>query len=259
MIRVRPRRWDPAERTAAQQLDQMEPAWAVWYGVGARCFYAVAIWPVPESLVVQARSVGELRDLMREAELRDLMREAEQPGRSTPRPPRLPLSQSPLRTPYPPRGATMPYSALDGARTVCWDLPCDLSVIGKTRSMVREVLTSWALQPFADDVILVVDELLANALTYGEPPVRLTLSAEGAELRVQVTDHAAEQPRHLHLGIEAVHGRGLTIVEALAHECGVTPLSGLSGISGKTVWACWRLSPTAKAHSEDEPVSSPAS
>ncbi|MEU8269009.1 ATP-binding protein [Sphaerisporangium sp. NPDC049002] len=136
----------------------------------------------------------------------------------------------------------MPDSTPDGARTVCWDLPCDLSVIGKTRSMVREILTSWTLESLADDVVLVVDELLANALSYGEPPVRLALSAEDGELlRVQVTDHAAELPRHLHLGIEAVHGRGLTIVEALAHECGITPLSGPSGTSGKTVWACWRL------------------
>lgn len=42
----------------------------------------------------------------------------------------------------------------------------------------------------------------------------------------------------LELGLEAVHGRGLAIVAALAHENGVTrPI----GRPGKTVWACRRL------------------
>ncbi|WP_405147161.1 ATP-binding protein [Sphaerisporangium sp. NBC_01403] len=132
----------------------------------------------------------------------------------------------------------MPDSTPDGARTVCWDLPRDLSMIGKTRSMVSEILVAWALQSFADDVILVVGELLANASTYGEPPVRLSLSAEAEGLCVQVTDHGRDQPRRLDLGIEAVHGRGLTIVEALAHECGATPLPNGPG---KTVWARWHL------------------
>ncbi|MFC4535637.1 ATP-binding protein [Sphaerisporangium dianthi] len=268
-IRVRPGDWDLAERVAARQLDQMEPAWAVWYGLGGRRFYAAAVWPASEPLIVQAGTADELLDRMREAEVGDLMREAERRERvlqaersawaRAPRPAReRPVPRPPLSMPHPPRGATMPEMP-DGARTVCWDLPCDLSMIGKTRSMVKEVLTSWALQNYADDVVLVVGELLANALTYGKPPVSLALSAERGNLRVRVTDHAAEQPRHLHLGIEAVHGRGLTIVEALAHECGVTPLSGPLGICGKTVWARWRLSPADEGPGENDPVASPSS
>ncbi|WP_214413523.1 ATP-binding protein [Sphaerisporangium fuscum] len=124
-----------------------------------------------------------------------------------------------------------------GLRTACWDLPPDLSVIGKTRGMVSDVLVSWSLRPLADDVVLVVGELLANAISYGRPPVRLDLSA-AEDLRVQVTDHGPAQPRRLDLGIDAVHGRGLAIIEALADECGVIPLHGTPG---KTVWACWRL------------------
>ncbi|MEU8268123.1 ATP-binding protein [Sphaerisporangium sp. NPDC049002] len=82
-------------------------------------------------------------------------------------------------------------------------------------------------------------ELLANAITYGEPPVRLSLWLGRGELCVRVTDHGPDQPRHLDLGIEAIHGRGLTIVDALAHDCGLTPLPDGPG---KTVWARWRLS-----------------
>ncbi|MER5645339.1 hypothetical protein [Streptosporangium sp. NPDC002524] len=46
----------------------------------------------------------------------------------------------------------------------------------------------------------------------------------------------SRQPRHLALDTEAVHGRGLAIVAALAHDHGVTPLPDRPG---KTVWARW--------------------
>lgn len=126
----------------------------------------------------------------------------------------------------------------DDPRTVCWTLPHELSIVGKARGMVNETLISWALQSIADDVVLVAGELLANAITHGEPLVRLSLWAGADELCVRVTDHGPEQPRHLDLGVEAVHGRGLTIVEALADDSGVTPLLHRPG---KTVWARWDI------------------
>ncbi|WP_424536835.1 hypothetical protein ACOZ38_44580 [Sphaerisporangium viridialbum] len=66
---VQPRRWDLAKRAAAAQLDQMEPAWHISYGVGSRKFTAIAIWHAPHPLRVEAPTVEELRELMREAEL----------------------------------------------------------------------------------------------------------------------------------------------------------------------------------------------
>ncbi|MEV7965137.1 hypothetical protein AB0O34_04050 [Sphaerisporangium sp. NPDC088356] len=67
--RVDPRRWDLAKRAAAAQLDQMEPAWHVMYGLGSRRFVAMAIWHAPRPLRVDATTLDELRELMREAEL----------------------------------------------------------------------------------------------------------------------------------------------------------------------------------------------
>ncbi|MER6829472.1 ATP-binding protein [Streptosporangium sp. NPDC000563] len=208
--------WDPAERAAAEQLDQIEPAWIVWYGTGTRHFHAVAVWPAAEPLIVRARTADELRDLMREAE------------RSTP----------------PPRGGTMPVSPdtphpTDDPRAVYWDLPHDLPIVGKARAMVSETLTAWALHHLTDDAVLVAGELLANAIVHGEPVVRLSLWADADEFQVQVTDRGPGQPRHLTLDPESLHGRGLAIVRALAHDTGVTPLPDRPG---KTVWARWRLS-----------------
>ncbi|MGV9328983.1 ATP-binding protein [Streptosporangium sandarakinum] len=87
-------------------------------------------------------------------------------------------------------------------------------------------------------MVLAVGELLANAISYGEPPVRLSLRTEDGTLWVEVTDRGPELPRRLNLGLDAVHGRGLTIVEALSDAFGVTPLPD---IPGKTVWARWNL------------------
>ncbi|MGW4639283.1 ATP-binding protein [Sphaerisporangium sp. NPDC004334] len=124
----------------------------------------------------------------------------------------------------------------DGLRVACWEVPGDASVVGKVRAMVKEALGGWKLSCLADDVVLVVGELLANAISYGEPPIRVSLWAGDGDLFVWVTDHGAGQPHRLDLGLDSTHGRGLAIVAALAHGHGVTPLTGATG---KTVWARW--------------------
>ncbi|MEV6982428.1 hypothetical protein AB0M95_14365 [Sphaerisporangium sp. NPDC051017] len=68
-VQVESRRWDPAKRAAAAQLDQLEPGWFVSYGVGCRRFVAIALWHAHAPLRIEATTVDELRELMREAEL----------------------------------------------------------------------------------------------------------------------------------------------------------------------------------------------
>ncbi|MEV0754547.1 ATP-binding protein [Streptosporangium sp. NPDC050280] len=227
------RSWDPAERAAAEQLDQIEPAWIVWYGTGTRDFHAVAGWPAAEPLIVRARTADELRALMREAE------DTTPPSRGetmpeTPDTPHLPYDPFP----YDPR-MSADRRPVDDPRTVYWDLPHDLPIVGKARAMASETLAAWALHHLVDDAVLVVGELLANAIVHGEPVVRLSLWADADEFQVQVTDRGPGQPRHLTLDPESLHGRGLAIVRALAHDTGVIPLPDRPG---KTVWARWRLS-----------------
>ncbi|WP_189166690.1 ATP-binding protein [Sphaerisporangium melleum] len=152
-----------------------------------------------------------------------------------------------------------------GLRTVCWDVPHDPAVLSKVRGMVHEALTIWNLTGIADDVVLTVGELLGNAVTHGAPPVRLSLWAGTGEFCVRVTDHGPGRPRQLDLAADAVHGRGLAIVAALADDYGVTPTPDGTG---KTVWARWRFpsqnaTPTAAIalppppQAESTPESSP--
>ncbi|GII86735.1 hypothetical protein Ssi03_47250 [Sphaerisporangium siamense] len=223
-VPVHPGNWDVAERAAAGQLDLVEPGWMVSYGVGTRRYFAIATWPAPAPLIVEAPTTDELRARMREAEREVVHHITEQrsPGAS---------AAGSFR------GAAMPETPED-LRTVCWDVPHDLAVVGRVRGEAAEVLRTWVPPDLAADVVLVVGELLANAIGHGLPPVRVSLWLTAGELCVRVTDHGPERPRQLNLGLEAVHGRGLAIVDALAHDSGTNPLRDSPG---KTVWARWRL------------------
>jgi anti-sigma regulatory factor (Ser/Thr protein kinase) len=227
--------WDNAERASAEQVDRLEPAWAVWYGVGSRRFYAVARWATPVALTAKARSVEELRGLMHEAEA--MMPPPGAPARTR---------ETPLLTSPPLRGESMTETP-DGLRTACWDLPHELAAVAHARNTVKELLASWGLRDLTDDVVLVVGELLGNAISHGAPPIRLSLWATAVDLCVRVTDHGTGRPRRLDLGLESVHGRGLTIVAALAGDFGVIPLADGPG---KTVWARWPLARTGSQGSQ---------
>lgn len=100
----------------------------------------------------------------------------------------------------------------------------------------------WAYgSPAHDSVELVVAELAANAVTHGRVPgrdaeLRLSREAEGARVRVEVSDVRGERlpvPAS-DGGPLAEGGRGLALVAALAEEWGVAERQGAPG---KTVWA----------------------
>ncbi|MFC7387291.1 hypothetical protein [Sphaerisporangium rhizosphaerae] len=59
---------DLADRAAAVLLHRMEPAWTIMYGPWSRRFYALALYPTPEPLTVEARTAQDLLTQMRRAE-----------------------------------------------------------------------------------------------------------------------------------------------------------------------------------------------
>ncbi|MDY7102226.1 MAG: ATP-binding protein [Actinomycetota bacterium] len=71
----------------------------------------------------------------------------------------------------------------------------------------------------SDDITLVAEALLENALLHGAPPVHLTLREDARLLAVEVSDGNSRLPR-LHLA--PVDGyrlrRGLTVIERLADK-----------------------------------------
>ncbi|GAA2998477.1 hypothetical protein Sfulv_41970 [Streptomyces fulvorobeus] len=106
--------------------------------------------------------------------------------------------------------------------------------------MLRATLGEWRVgQEVAEAGELVLSELVTNALRVPAPGdrmvgVRIICREKGARLRLEVSDAGAGRSEVQRVGELDTTGRGLLIVEALAHRWGVDERS--AGI-GKTVWA----------------------
>ncbi|MEU6369307.1 ATP-binding protein [Streptomyces sp. NPDC046931] len=107
-------------------------------------------------------------------------------------------------------------------------LPYAPRAVSAVRRRVRAVLTTLNVPAdAAENVLLVVSELLTNALVHALPPAALRLSrvlVDGrAVVRVEVTDKGPARPS----GAPGrpvdpdEHGRGIGIVTTLSARCGV--------------------------------------
>ncbi|MFC4529663.1 ATP-binding protein [Sphaerisporangium dianthi] len=118
-------------------------------------------------------------------------------------------------------------------REVRWELRAEPGVTAECRAVLRVTLAAWDLHDLIDDVLVVVTELLANALVHGGPPVHIAIGTAPDTVTGSVTDRGAGWPRLCPAGNESEHGRGLRIVAALTDAWGVEPVE--DGI-GKTIW-----------------------
>ena len=112
-----------------------------------------------------------------------------------------------------------------------WSLPPDAAAAGVARRVLRQRCSSLP-NPLLEDALLLVTELVANAIRHGQGPVTLALIPRQDRLRVEVTDASAARPRPRTSGVEAESGRGLQIVDVLASRWGAVPRQP----TGKSVW-----------------------
>ncbi|MFF4255758.1 SpoIIE family protein phosphatase [Streptomyces sp. NPDC001663] len=112
-----------------------------------------------------------------------------------------------------------------------WRVP---EAVGHTRRFTRRTLRAWSVsRDDADAVLLVVSELVTNALVHTDGQVRLDLTLLDNRLRVSVADSSPRTPvKPTSIGWEATGGRGILLVEAMSETWGTVPVSG-----GKQVWA----------------------
>ncbi|MYS69923.1 PAS sensor protein, partial [Streptomyces sp. SID5926] len=98
----------------------------------------------------------------------------------------------------------------------------------------RRTLRTWGVpDDDIDGVLLIVSELVTNALVHTDGKVRLDLTLIGARLRVAVADASPRTPvKPTSIGWEATGGRGILLVEAMSATWGTLPVSG-----GKQVWS----------------------
>jgi len=87
-------------------------------------------------------------------------------------------------------------------------------------------------EPTASDAVLLVSEMVTNAIVHGEPPIRLRLRRDpAAGLAIEVDDGARVEPKPMQPTPDDEHGRGLQLVAMLAGRWGTRPTA-----EGKTVW-----------------------
>lgn len=112
--------------------------------------------------------------------------------------------------------------------------PGDPEALVSARHMIGAAVRSWGAGDRADEIELIADELIVNALMHTDGPAIVTLrvlSGPERRLRVEVEDRSSALPRRREAGDSGVSGRGLMLVDRLADVWGVE-----SRGSGKCVW-----------------------
>ncbi|MFJ3713444.1 ATP-binding protein [Streptomyces sp. NPDC090053] len=111
----------------------------------------------------------------------------------------------------------------------------DMSRPSQMRRITLDHLRLWQLHTLIDDAILLVSELVTNAFLHGEgSAVGVRLYQTPSYLCVEVTDGSPEVPRLRPVGPTEERGRGLFLVDALAHTWGVSH-------DGATTWCTLTL------------------
>ena len=114
-----------------------------------------------------------------------------------------------------------------------WDLLPIPSSVRLGRDLAEVHLNKWGLAAMADDVTLIVSELLTNAIAAGRGMVTMRLLLGSDALTIEVTDVSPGRPRRKRAAANDIGGRGLQIIEFLAESWGDRP----SPDGGKVVWA----------------------
>ncbi len=121
------------------------------------------------------------------------------------------------------------------------DVLPDLAVLGELRRSIAAHLyrSGWPMAA-VDNAVLVVSELLTNAIIHGRPPIRLSLAERVEVLRLEVNDAGDGRPALDPGRANGAGGLGLQIVDTLAARWGVE-----NHAPGKAVWVELMAKPTA--------------
>lgn len=141
-------------------------------------------------------------------------------------------------TPFPPRGEPEQAAILLSDETlptrITFSFPrtpvepgatpaaMDLVQVGEVRRICDAKLRGWGLQRFIDPALLLLSELVTNAIQHGcGHTIGVRLSCSAGEVRIQawggpVTALTARAPDSLD-----EHGRGLLLVDSIADAWGV--------------------------------------
>ncbi|GAA0465658.1 SpoIIE family protein phosphatase [Streptomyces sp. NPDC046215] len=142
-------------------------------------------------------------------------------------------------------------AARDSGRLRQHIAPADPEALQAARQMIRTAVRAWGARERSDEIELVADELVTNALLHTDGAAVVTirmLPGRERRVRVEVEDKSSALPRRREPGEAGVSGRGLLLVDRLADVWGVEPRG-----TGKAVW-CEFVVPGRHAFTEEDPA-----
>lgn len=115
-------------------------------------------------------------------------------------------------------------------QTWTFEFEPDVASAARARRLARDVLPAHA-EPVADTVVLLVSELVTNAVVHARSAAALQIAVDARRVRVTVLDASPVEPQLRAATRRAAGGRGMVLVDAMADAWGCELVSG-----GKSVW-----------------------
>jgi anti-sigma regulatory factor (Ser/Thr protein kinase) len=119
-------------------------------------------------------------------------------------------------------------------RSLYMTLPAADRAARQARQLTRDTLASWRLTHLEETAVLLVSELVTNAVRHAQDTYAIALRLEiaGTLLRLEVQDADPRWPQRRTPARLDESGFGFVLMDALAGEWGVRETA-----TGKTVWA----------------------
>jgi anti-sigma regulatory factor (Ser/Thr protein kinase) len=102
---------------------------------------------------------------------------------------------------------------------------------GRTRKFVRSALAAAGREEVTDVAVLLASELVSNAVLHAGTVIEVVVRVLPQRLGIEVHDQGGGQPVRRRYSATSGTGRGLVLVEELAHDWGTVLTE-----SGKFVW-----------------------
>ncbi|MGW7359965.1 ATP-binding protein [Streptomyces sp. NPDC054802] len=113
-------------------------------------------------------------------------------------------------------------------------MSADAKDVGRTRRLAKEFLDDLKISMATlDDALLVISELVTNAVLHAVPPATLRVRCTQQRLlRIEVTDGGPRPEPPSTADRHEEHGRGMIIIDSMAVRHGT-----FSHVGGFTCWA----------------------
>ncbi|MGW0522069.1 ATP-binding protein [Crossiella sp. NPDC003009] len=112
--------------------------------------------------------------------------------------------------------------------------PPEATACHQARLVVADACAAWRVEELSEDAVMVVNELVANAVRHAGTRFELTVAMRGTYLCLSVRDGSAAPPV-LARRPDRPGGKGMVLISKMA-----TAWGHLSAVGGKVVWATLR-------------------